>query len=218
DTLILKLDGTGNNVMELDDTRSINGCFSELTVLAQSHARRADSKKQVAVVPLDIWNEDGSVRTLSGQGSGNAGGGQTGIHNMKAVATDPTVDYYRPQIITQGDTSNMEQVNWRAKKMMSDARLSGLDIVALVAGHRTADGVLWQPGQRVRIVSELHGIDAIFFLMGREFSGGRNGQTTRLRFKEDGVWIPDAFPREKKRHHRRGKKKKEVAIVKVWEK
>ncbi|MCZ5325680.1 hypothetical protein O5699_25615 [Escherichia coli] len=30
--------------------------------------------------------------------------------------------------------------------MMSDARLSGLDIVALVAGHRTADGVLWQPG------------------------------------------------------------------------
>ncbi|EJH3434061.1 phage tail protein, partial [Escherichia coli] len=56
DTLILKLNGTGNNVMELDDTRSINGCFSELTVLAQSHARRADSKKQVAVVPLDIWN------------------------------------------------------------------------------------------------------------------------------------------------------------------
>lgn len=43
----MKLDGTGNNVMELDDTRSINGCFSELTVLAQSHARRADSKKQV---------------------------------------------------------------------------------------------------------------------------------------------------------------------------
>ncbi len=35
---------------------------------------------------------------------------------MKAVHTDPTVDYYRPQIITQGDTSNMEQVNWRAKK------------------------------------------------------------------------------------------------------
>ncbi|HBD3433324.1 TPA: phage tail protein, partial [Escherichia coli] len=154
----------------------------------------------------------------SGQDSGNTDSGQTGIHNMKAVATDPTVDYYRPQIITQGDTSNLEQVNWRAKKMMSDARLSGLDIVALVAGHRTADGVLWQPGQRVRIVSELHGIDAIFFLMGREFSGGRNGQTTRLRFKEDGVWIPDAFPREKKRHHRRGKKKKEVAIVKVWEK
>ncbi|ENV3247239.1 phage tail protein, partial [Escherichia coli] len=51
-----------------------------------------------------------------------------------------------------------------------------------------------------------------------EFSGGRSGQTTRLRFKEDGVWIPDAFPRETKRHHRRGKKKKEVAIVKVWEK
>ncbi|TQN84353.1 UNVERIFIED_ORG: prophage tail gpP-like protein [Citrobacter freundii] len=216
DTLVLRNDGAGNNVMDLDDSRSINGCFSELTVLAQSHARRADSKKQLAVVPLDIWNEDGSVRPLAN--SENTGNGQTGINNMKAVATDPTVGYYRPQIITQGDTSNMEQVNWRAKKAMSDARLSGLDITALVKGHRTAGGVLWQPGQRVRIVSEPHGIDAIFFLMGREFSGGRNGQTTRLRFKEDGVWIPDAFPREKKRHHRRGKKKKEVAIVKVWEK
>ncbi|HAX5100546.1 TPA: phage tail protein [Escherichia coli] len=216
DTLILKMDGTGNNVMELDDIRAINGCFSELTVLAQSHARKADSKKQVAVV--DIWSPDGSVKTQTGQqDSSTATGGQTGIHNIKAVAVDPTVDYYRPQIITQGDTSNMEQVNWRAKKAMSDARLSGLDITALVAGHRTADGVLWQPGQRVRIVSEPHGTDAIFFLMGREFSGGRNGQTTRLRFKEDGVWIPDAFPREKKRHHR-GRKKKEVAIVDVWSK
>lgn len=218
DTLTLRLDGAGNNVLELDDTRSVNGCFSELTVLAQSHARAADSKKQLAVVPVDIWNADGSIRPLTARSGDSDAGGQTGIHNMKAVATDPTVGYYRPQIITLGDTGNMEQVNWRAKKAMSDARLSGLDIVALVAGHRTADGVLWQPGQRVRIVSEPHGIDAVFFLMGREFSAGRDGPTTRLRFKEDGVWIPDAFPREKKRRHHRGRKKKEVAIVKVWEK
>lgn len=69
----------------------------------------------------------------------------------------------------------------------------------------------------MRITSEPHGFDAIFFLMGRQFSGGRsNGQTTSLRFKEDGVWIPDAFPREKKRRHRRGKKNKnDVAIVDV---
>lgn len=87
----MKLDGTGNNVMELDDTRSINGCFSELTVLAQSHARRADSKKQVVVVPLDIWNEDGSVRTLSGQDSGNTDNLPDRHSQHESRTTDPTV-------------------------------------------------------------------------------------------------------------------------------
>jgi prophage tail gpP-like protein len=213
-TLVLKNDGTGNNVLSLEDNRSINGCYSELTALAQGHARRADSKSDTAPLPMDIWDDNGRVILKSA--SDNTGDSQTGSHNMKAVATDPTVAYYRPQIITIGDTNNMEQVNYRAKKSMSDARLSGWDISAEVAGHRTADGVLWEPGQRVRIVSEPHGFDAIFFLMGRQFSGGRNGQATSLRFKEDGVWIPDAFPREKKRRHRRGKKgKNDVAIVDV---
>ncbi len=167
DTLILKLDGTGNNVMELDDTRPLTAASPNLRYwLKATPGPRRTAKNNC------LW-----CRWISGtrtQRCARYPGGtaviltmaRPGIHNMKAVATDPTVDYYRPQIITQGDTSNMEQVNWRAKKMMSDARLSGLDIVALVAGHRTADGVLWQPGQRVRIVSEPHGIDAIFFLMG----------------------------------------------------
>ncbi|MBH2948288.1 phage tail protein [Serratia marcescens] len=214
-TLVLKNDGAGNNVLELEDSRSINGCFSELTALAQCHAKSADSKSDTASLPVDIWNDDGSVKLLAS--SSGSGDGQTGTNDMKAMATDPTVDYYRPQIITIGDTNNMEQVNYRAKKEMSDARLTGLDISAQVKGHRTSGGVLWEPGQRVRITSEPHGFDAIFFLMGRQFSGGRsNGQTTSLRFKEDGVWIPDAFPREKKRRHRRGKKNKnDVAIVDV---
>lgn len=213
-TLVLKNDGAGNNVLSLEDNRSMNGCFSTLTALAQSHARSADSQSDTAPLPIDIWDDNGRVRRNAV--SDNTVDNQTGTHNMKAVATDPTVSYYRPQIITLGDTNNREQVNYRAKKEMSDARLSGWDISAEVAGHRTPEGILWEPGQRVRIVSEPHGLDAIFFLMGRQFSGGRNGQTTRLRFKEDGVWIPDAFPREKKRRHRRGKKdNNDVAIVDV---
>jgi prophage tail gpP-like protein len=217
-TLVLKNDGAGNNVLTLDDCRSINGCFSELTALGQSHARRADSKtKDAAPVPVDIWNDDGSIRFMASDDDDDDEG-LTGVSDMKAVATDPTVTYYRPQIITLGDASSLEQVNYRVKKAMSDARLSGLDIRADVPGHRTAGGVLWEPGQRVRIVSEPHGTDDIFFLMGRQFSGDRRGQFTELRFKEDGVWIPDAFPRDKKRRHRHrhGKKRvDDVAIVEV---
>lgn len=215
-TLVLRHDGVGNNVLELEDSRSIQGCFSELTALAQSHARSADSSSYTAPISANFWNDDGSVALLT---SSDAQGNDdlTGSHAMKAVATDPAVTYYRPQIVTIGDTNNMEQVNYRAKKAMSDARLSGWDIHAVVKGHRTEDGVLWEPGQRVRIVSEPHALDAVFFLMGRQFSGGRDRKTTSLRFKEDGVWVPDAFPRDKKRRHRRGKKgKQDVAIVDIW--
>src|SRR5690606_26265247 len=60
-TLVLKNDGTGNNVLTLEENRSINGCFSELTALAQGHARHADSKSSTAPLPMDIWNDDGSV-------------------------------------------------------------------------------------------------------------------------------------------------------------
>ena len=216
DTLVLRHDGNGNNVLSLNDSRSIDGCFSELTALSQGHARHEDSKKDdVAIVPPYRWNEDGSFHYLRDEDNAEVSG-QTGVHNLKAVAKDPTVSYYRPQIITFGDTGNLEQLNYQAKKAMSDARLSGLDIAVDVRGHRTAGGVVWTPGQRVRIVSEPHNIDDIFFLMGRQFSGGRNGQITSLRFKEDGIWIPDAFPREKKHCRRRRKRKKDdVAIVMV---
>ncbi|MFC0146145.1 hypothetical protein [Pectobacterium cacticida] len=66
--------------------------------------------------------------------------------------------------------------------------------------------MLWEPGQRIHVISEYHGIDAVYFLMGREFNGGRpNGTTTTLRLKEDGVWIPDAYPKKKKKRKRKGK-------------
>lgn len=214
-TLVLRNDGTGNNVLSLSENRSINGCYSELTALAQSHVRRADSKNDTAIVETDIWNSDGSVRFMAASDDSD-NNGQTGTHNMKSRAVDPTVDYYRPQIVTVGDSNDLAQLNYRAKKAMSDARLSGWDISAEVPGHRTASGVLWTPGQRVRIISEPHEFDAVFFLMGRQFIGGRSGKTTGLRFKEDGVWIPDAFPRDKKHRHRRGRRKNnEVAIVDV---
>lgn len=219
-TLVLRNDGTGNNVLTLDESRSVQGCFSELTLLAQGHARAADSKTKsgTTTAPVDIWNDDGTVRAVAAATNGTDNG-QTGAHNRKSVATDPTVPYYRPQIIRVGDADSAEQVNFRAKKALADARLTGWDITAEVMGHRTSDGQLWQPGQRVRIVSEPHGLDAVFFLMGRTFSNGRNGQTTQLRFKEDGIWIPDAYPRDRKRRQRRRGKSRQatsLAVVDVW--
>ena len=209
--LIMRRDGQGNNLISLSDSRNIQGCFSELTILAQSHATTTSNKK-LPIRPVDVSRSAPQAFSVSVDASDDtddkaAVSSTSGQHSMKIKVSDPTVPYYRPQILTSGDVDNQEQLQYRAKKAMADARLSGLDIVAEVYGHRIPNGELWTPGQRVHIQSELHGIDDIFFLMGRTFIGGRpGGAVTQLRFKEDAVWIPDAFPKQKK--GKKGSKKK----------
>lgn len=203
-TLILRRNGEGNNVLTLTDENSEERSYSELTVLAQGHAHSA-SKKEVAIVDLD--DDDSTVMTT--------GKAETGFHGLKFTVKDNAVTHYRPQVIQMHDADNLAQVQYRARKLMADAKLAGYTLTAEVRGHRTSDGVLWEPGQRIHVISEPHDINAVFFLMGREFSGGRpSATTTTLRLKEDGVWIPDAYP--KKRKARKGKRQKpELGIVDV---
>lgn len=234
-TLVLTLSGQGNNVVSLSDRTAVNGTFSELTVLAQGHAQGRSSKKgKVSVVDVDPPAQVSLLANAdSGGNAGNdsddsddtsddddilftTGAAETGFHGLKAVVRDGTVPYYRPQVMVVGDADSQAQVDFRARKAMADARLSGFDLTAEVQGHRTAGGVLWQPGQRVRVKSEPHGIDDVFFLMGREFSGGRPGAAmTTLRLKEDGVWIPDAYPKKRKARKRRAKINKELQVIDV---
>ncbi|RLR17708.1 phage tail protein, partial [Sodalis-like symbiont of Bactericera trigonica] len=70
-------------------------------------------------------------------------------------------------------------------------------------------------GQRVRIKSEPHGLDGIFYLMRRRFSGGLGQplQTTLLTLREDGVWLPDALPNSKHLRKVNGAK----ALWQSWE-
>jgi prophage tail gpP-like protein len=61
---------------------------------------------------------------------------------------------------------------------------------------------LWTPGQRVRVVSEPHGISGVYYLMRRTFLCSRGqGQITELTLKPDGLWQPDVS------HHKRHKRK-----------
>ncbi|WP_033848452.1 phage baseplate assembly protein [Yersinia wautersii] len=217
-TLIMQFDGGGNNLLSLNDNSSINGSFSELTVLAQGHGQGAKSKA-LGIVDIDDDSIQRAIRDNADDSQDDdvnhaIGTAETGQHGLKAVIKDPAVPYYRPQIMVVGDADNLDQVRYRGRKAMADARLAGYSLTGVVAGHRNTDGVLWEPGQRIHVRSEPHGIDGIFFLMGREFGGGRTeGETTTLRLKEDGVWIPDAFPKKKK--GRKKKKTKALGIVDV---
>lgn len=208
-TLVLRRDGKGNNIISLDDESSEERSFSQLTVLAQGHAHRSN-KKSLGIVDVG----DTAAATVDEETTQSTGTAETGFHGLKFTVEDPTVTHYRPQVVQMHDADNLAQVQYRARKLLADARLAGYSLTAVVHGHRTSDNVLWQPGQRIHVISEPHGIDGVYFLMGREFAGGRPlPTTTTLRLKEDGIWIPDAFP--KKRKARKGKQKKELGIVDV---
>ena len=123
----------------------------------------------------------------------------SGKNNIKATAKDESVKLHRPLIVTEPDIDSQAQAQRKAKKRLADSRLEGLTITATVQGHRTDDGALWQPGQSINVLSEPDGIDAVYFLMARTFTGGRGQPTeTVLTLKEDGAWVLDADPPKKK--------------------
>ena len=173
-TLVLRADGKGNNVLSLAERRSIVERFSEVTVYGQA------------------------------QGSGSGAGEPDGRNNIKATVSDTGVTVHRPKVVVDHEAVTESIARARGNKIISDARIKGYGLVALVRGHRTDDGLLWTPGQRITVKSEPHGIDGTYFLMARRFTGDKaSGQRTQLTLKEDGVWTLDAHP--SKRKHRRGK-------------
>lgn len=219
-TLVMRRSGKGNNLLSLTDESSMERSYSRLTVLAQGHAHSTNNKKELGIIdvssttPLTEAEDTDTADTTETEL--DTGLPETGQHGLTFTVEDPTVTYYRPQVVVMHDADDLEQVRYRARKMMADARLEGYSLIARVQGHRTSDGVLWEPGQRIHVISEPHGIDAVYFLMGREFTGGRpGGAVTTLRLKEDGVWIPDAWPKKKKARKGRKKKKQETAIIDV---
>ncbi|HBW9615865.1 TPA: phage tail protein [Klebsiella pneumoniae] len=216
-TLVMRRSGEGNNLLSLTDESSMERSFSRLTMLAQGHAHSTNNKKELGII--DVSSSDSltvSGDTDTTETELDTGLPETGQHGLQFVVEDPTVTYYRPQVVVMHDADDLEQVRYRARKMMADARLEGYSLIARVQGHRTSDGVLWEPGQRIHVISEPHGIDAVYFLMGREFTGGRpGGAVTTLRLKEDGIWIPDAWTKKKKARKGRKTKKQETAIIDV---
>ncbi len=176
--LTLRWDGKGNNVLRLSEKKGVQEYYSQVTVLGQAH---------------------GSEHTA-------------GEHNIRATAKDSAADatgWHRPKIVVEADCDNVGHAQRRARKILADGKLAAYEIHASVRGHRVlgALGVnglapLWTPGQRVRVLSEPHGIDGVFYLMRRTFLGGRgNGQVTELTLKPDGLWQPDVG------HHKRHKHK-----------
>ena len=180
-SLIMRLNGQGNNLEGLRMVDSAEERYSQVTVFGQSHGTTLES----------------------------------GRNAIKATATDSSMSWYRPHIVVDHECDSAAVAQSRARKLLMDSRLRSFTMTARVRGHRTSDGVLWKPGQRIHVLSERHGIDGVYFLMGRRFVKGRGGTGTQtfLTLKEDGVWTLDAHPHVTR--HRRGKNQAAEEIIDV---
>lgn len=167
DTLVMRRDGVGNNIVEAMEQSCLAERFSEVTVLGQAHGTDA----------------------------------RVGRNAIRGTAKDSGIGIYRPRILVDHEAVNETIATARARKVLSDARVRGYELSVTLMGHRTAGGVLWQPGQRVRCVVEDLGVDGIFFVMARRFSGPPAFTTLSLR--EDGAWVLEAHPKTLRR--RKGK-------------
>ena len=168
-----------------------------------------------ADLTFDVSNRFSEVTFLA-QSHGKQG--QDNKNDLKLVYHDPEMTTYKPKTVVVSDVDNLEALQKWAKKYIADSMLEGFTLTIVVPDHKMQDGTLWQPGQRVHVICEEYEIDAIFFLMGRRFTLSRNGGTqTELRFKQDGIWTPDAYSakaeKARKRKGKKGKKKNQGDLI-----
>ena len=163
-----------------------------------------------ADLSFDVSNRFSEITFLA-QSHGKQG--QDNKTDLKWVYKDSEMTTYKPKTVVVSDVDNLEALQKWAKKYIADSILEGFTLTIIVPDHKMQDGTLWQPGQRVHVICEEYDIDAIFFLMGRRFMLSRqSGTQTELRFKQDGIWTPDAYSakaeKARKRKGKKGKKKK----------
>lgn len=195
---------------EPDGTLVVGGADYSSAPVATLCWSRTDKRRNVQEMSIERSTENRySEVTFLGQSHAKRGDGAK--HDLKWVYNDPTMTLYKPKTVVIHDAENLAAMQKQAKKQLADWRLEGLTITVVVGDHKTESGVLWQPGQRVHIIDEEEGIDAIFYLMGRRFSLNRgSGTQTELSLKEDGIWTPDAYAQKAEQARKRKGRKKSV--------
>ncbi|MDP0240020.1 phage tail protein [Glaesserella parasuis] len=208
---------------ESNGTLIVGGADYSTPPVATLYVRANDSSRNnfnEASLTFDVSQSYSEV-TFLGQKHGRDS--DSAKHDFKWVYKNPELQIYKPKTVVLSDVENLEALKKQAKKQISDWQLETFDLTVTVPDHKTASGQLWQAGQRVHVICEEYEIDAIFFLMGRCFMLSRVGGTqTELRFKQDGIWTPDAYKAKaeqaRKRKGRKGKgRKAEKELVGSWE-
>lgn len=177
--IIMRKSGKGNNALGISKHTSMQGRYSDVTVLGQAHGTDTEPGRNAL--------KDGAQDTSL-----------VGFRYRPKIVTDHECD---SRAVCR-DRARKLISDSKLNGLTLTVEVKGHRIVA---PGQEFDGRLWKPGMRINVTSEPHGIDnQVFFLMGRKFKRSRStGTRTVLTLKEDGIWVLDAHPH--KNTHRRGK-------------
>lgn len=186
--------------MEPDGTLVVGGPDYTKPPVATLVLRKDGQGNNIESIDIehDITRSFSDVTVLS---QSHATSEDSGDSAIKASYKDPSLGCYRPRIVVDHEVETQQDAQDRTRKLQADSRLASFTIKVQVKGHTIPNSAsLWMPGQRVTLISEPHGIEQIYFLIARQFEGGRNTPTiTNLELKEDGVWIVEAYPHKRRR-------------------
>ena len=194
--------------LEADGSLVVGGADYSTPPVATLLWSKTDRRCNVERLAIEYDSDNRySEVTFLAQSAAKSGSG--GKHDLRWVWQDPAMLLHKPKTVVVANAENLDSLQRQAKKQLSDWKLEGMTITVTVGDHKTLDGTLWQAGQRVHLIDDEEGIDAIFFVMGRRYMLSRSGGTqTELRLKEDGVWTPDAYPVKSERaRKRRGRRR-----------
>lgn len=166
---------------------------------AQSHANNIEALS----VRRGMAERFSQVTVLGQHGQFDDDDFDTDRTTLKAVVKDEALarrGIFRPRVIVDSACDTTDLATSRARKMLADSALDAFEARAMLRGWRTAGGKVWQPGMRVRLRSEPHGLDGIYFIMARTLRlSRREGAQTELRLREDKVWVIDARVHRKRK-------------------
>lgn len=127
------------------------------------------------------WKDRFSTYTVKGQAKGDDFFSGEHAAQPKGMATDDTINRYRPRVVLAEEHGHGVTLKDRAEWEKAVRMGRGNRGTITVQGWRRQDGVIWQPNTLVPVISPMLSLDAPMLIVGCTWKlADRTGTTTQL--------------------------------------
>ncbi|WP_454908379.1 phage baseplate assembly protein [Variovorax gossypii] len=138
------------------------------------------------------WKERFSQITLKAQAPGDDDEYGASVAHLKATASDPEINRYRPLIVmadhSTSSSSLKERAAWEVRVRMGRGKRGTCTLVGWRTGKDGIGGELWLPNTTTPITSERMNLDQTMLIVGCTYTLSEKGAFTEVEFAR-----PEAF-------------------------
>lgn len=142
------------------------------------------------------WRERFQTITMKAQGPGDDHESGAAVAHLKALATDPEIDRYRPLIVVAEHGTSAKALQdravWERQVRMGRGKRGQCTVVGWRTGLDGQQGPLWQPNTLVRVTSARMQVDMDLLIVACSYQMTEQGCVTELTFarREAFVLVP----------------------------